>query len=438
MDAGAFGPHPLGELGIRYGYNLQQEVLAERVGIFSFPGLVVGKVPLQPGAQAGFVRLGGQFIHYLVVNFPQLFSGAAGVLVVEIMGYFLEERFHYWERRREDDACFRGYGFGQGPLLRQKAAGGGFLVVMDKRQAGVFHGQHSRAYGHLERCVQCLCHGMRQAELGFYVQLAAPGGQLYGLVHGIYLFNAVVARGGFYHADDVLVYLFSPPFGRDGLYHVLAGQYLVEVMLAEQLVPSAGRAAGYAGNRYRVEVETELLGERRLVGRQRGGRGIHGSRAPRRACRFEGPILVVRVEEFPSVLRQLAFPFYGDAKGRHIGQQVVELCDTAAFGVVGGQHGDVRLVLQRGGGESAEHAFGAALYKGAHALGVHALQLFYEFHGAGHLFDQHVVDALRVRREEIRGDIGQDLHVRGLDRDVLQELAVRAHGRGYYFGMEGV
>ncbi len=138
------------------------------------------------------------------------------------------------------------------------------------------------------------------------------------------------------------------------------------------------------------------------------------------------------------MLRGFAVPLHGDAERRHVGQQVVELGDAAALRVVGGQYGDVVFVLQRGGGEGAQHALGAALYEGAHALGVHALELLYEFHRAGHLLDQHVVDALRVRREEVRGHVGKDLHVGGLYGDVLQELAVGAHGRGHYLGMESV
>ena len=280
---------------------------------------------------------------------------------------------------------------------------------------------------------------MRQAELGLYIQLAAAGRQFYGLVHGVDRLYAMVARRGLHHADDVLVYLLGAPGGGDGLYHVLAGEYLVEVVLPEQFIPGAGRASGYAGDSYGVEVEAVFLGESRLVGRQRGRRGsADGNRCESRSGDFQRPVLVVRVEEFPAVLRGFAVPLHGDAKRRHVGQQVVEFRDAAALGVVGRQHGDVMFVLQSGGGESAQDALRAALDEGAHAFGVHALQLLDELHGACHLLDQHVVDTLRVRRKKVRGHVGQDLHVGGSDRDVLKELAVRAHGRGHYLGMKGV
>ena len=310
---------------------------------------------------------------------------------------------------------------------------------MDQRQARVLEGQYAGGDGHLERRAEGLGHGVGQAEFLLDVQVADAGGELYGLVHGVDPDYAVVAGRGLHHAHDVLVDLLGPPGAGDGLDHVPALEDLVEVVFAEHFIPGAGRAACDAGERHRVEVEAVAFGERGLVGGERRGGGAAGKgRRGSRAGDFQRPALVVRVEELAAALRGLAFPLYRDAQGRHVGQQVVELGDAAALGVVGGQDGDVRFVLQRGGGESAEHALGAALYESAHALGVHAFKLLDEFHGAGHLLDQHVVDALLVDGEEVRGNVGQDLHVRRFYRDVLEELAVRAHGRRHYFGMEGV
>ncbi len=148
--AGAFCSHPLGELGIRYRYNFQQEVLAEGIGILVGSGLVAGEFLLQPGAQAGLVGLGGQLVHYLVVNLPELGGGAAGIFMVEVMGNFLQERLHHREGRGENHAGLVAHGFGKGPFQRQVAAGGGFLIVMNKRQARVLERQHAGGYGHLE------------------------------------------------------------------------------------------------------------------------------------------------------------------------------------------------------------------------------------------------------------------------------------------------
>ena len=249
----------------------------------------------------------------------------------------------------------------------------------------------------------------------------------------------MVARRGFHHADDILVYLLRAPAAGDRLYHVLAGQYLVEVMLAEQLVPGAGRAAGYAGDRYRVEVEAQLPGERSLVRRKGREPGVvsRDGDSGRGSC-FQGPVLVIRVEEFPAGLRDLAVPFHGEAEGRHIRQQIVEFGYAAALRVVGREYGHVRFVLQRGSSEGAQDALGAALYESAHALGVHALQLPDEFHRARHLLYQHVVNALRVLRKKVGGHIRQYRQVGGLYGYALEELAVGPHGGLDYSGMEGV
>ena len=104
---------------------------------------------------------------------------------------------------------------------------------MDQRQARVFQRQYARAYGHLERRVQRFRYGVGQAEFFFYIQAAAAGGQLNGLVHGFYLLYAVVAGRRFYHAHDILIYLFRAPPCRDRFYHILPGEYFVKVMFAE-------------------------------------------------------------------------------------------------------------------------------------------------------------------------------------------------------------
>ncbi len=323
------------------------------------------------------------------------------------MGDLAEQRLGHREGRSEHHAGLRGHRLGQRPLLGQKAPGGGLLVVMDQRQASVLQGQHAGGYGHLESGIQRLSDGVRQTELTLYVQAAGARRQLYGLVHGIYLLDAVVARRGLHDADNVLVYLLRAPLARDGLYHVLAGEDLVEVGLAEHFVPGAGRAARYARDRYRVEVEAELLGEARLIGRKRGlaggGRRGHWDLPGG----LERPVLVIGVEEFPAPLRHLAVPVHRDAKRRHVGEQVVEFGDAATFRVVGSEYGDrLRLVLERRRGKRAEHSLRAAFYESAHALVVHAFKLLYELHRARHLLDQHVVDALRVRREEVGGHVG--------------------------------
>ena len=432
MYGRALGAHPLGELGVGYRYHFQQEVLAEGVGV----GVLLGRqVLLQPLPEGGLVALLRQFVHDGIIKLPHLLGGTPGVFLVEVAGGFLYQLFGGREGRGEDHAGLGGQRFGQRPFLGQIAAGGGLLVIMDQRQAGVLHGEYAGAYGHLERRAEGFGHGMRQAEFLLHVYRAYAGGELYGLVHRFYLLYAVVARRGFHHAHDVLVHLLGAPLAGYGLYHVLAREDLVEVGLAEQAVPRARRAARYAGHGQRVEVEAVFLGEVRLAGGERGpGRS---GRAYRRG-RFKRPVLVVGVEELPALPRCFAFPLHGYAEGGHIGQQVVELGDAAALGMVGGQHGDVALVLKRGGSESAQHALGAALDESAHAFRVHPLQLLYEFHRARHLLYQHVVDALVVSREEVRGHVRQDLHVGGLYRYALEEVAVRAHGRLDDLGMEGV
>ena len=90
MNGRAFGPDPLGELAVRYGDDFQQEVCAESVRVLAGPGLVVREISLQPCAQRGFVGLGGQFVHYPVINLPELLGGAAGVFMVEVMGQFFD------------------------------------------------------------------------------------------------------------------------------------------------------------------------------------------------------------------------------------------------------------------------------------------------------------------------------------------------------------
>ena len=169
VDAGAFGANPLRELAVGYRYHFQQEVLAEGVRVLAGSGLVVREIALQPRAQRGLVRLGGQLVHYLVVNLPQLLGGAARVFMVEVMGHFLDDRLYHGEGRREYHAGLGGHRFGQRPFFGQVAARGGLLVIMDQRQARVLQRQHAGAYGHLERGVQRLGHGMRQAELGLDV-----------------------------------------------------------------------------------------------------------------------------------------------------------------------------------------------------------------------------------------------------------------------------
>ncbi len=153
---------------------------------------------------------------------------------------------------------------------------------------------------------------------------------------------------------------------------------------------------------------------------------------------LQGPVLVIRIKEFPSGLGFFPVPFNRYAQRRYICQQIVELGYAAALRVVGGEYANVRLVLKRGGGERAQDAFRAALYKGAHSLGVHAFQLPDEFHRARHLLYQHVVYALRILREKISGHVGQYRQVGRLYRYVLEELAVGPHGGLYDIGMEGV
>ncbi len=222
---------------------------------------------LQPAAELGLVAFFRQLIHYGMVQFPELGGVLVGVFVVEVAGGFPEQRFADGEGGGEHHAGLGGQRFGQRPFLGQKASGGCLLIVMDQRQAGVLQREYPGPYGHLERRAEGLGHGMRQAEFLLYVQVAHAGGELYSLVHGVYLLYAVVARRGFHHADYVLVYLLGAPGAGDGLDHVLAGEDLVEVMLAEQAVPRAGRAAGYAGDRQRVEVEAVVLGESGFVRR---------------------------------------------------------------------------------------------------------------------------------------------------------------------------
>ena len=267
MDSRAFGPHPLRELAVRYRYHLQQEILAESVGVFRC--VIMRQLLLQPFPELGLVALTGELVHYGMVQVPELGGVLVGVLVVEVAGGFLYHLLGGGEGRREHHAGLGGQRFGQRPFLGQVAAGGGLLVIMDQRQARVLHRQDAGAYGHLERRAEGLGHGVRQAEFLLYIQVPHAGGKFYGLVHRVDLLYGVVARRGFHHADDVFVYLLCAPCAGDGLYHVLTGEDLVQVMLPEQAVPGAGRAAGYAGDRQRIEVEAVALGESGLVRGQR-------------------------------------------------------------------------------------------------------------------------------------------------------------------------
>ncbi len=145
------------------------------------------------------------------------------------------------------------------------------------------------------------------------------------------------------------------------------------------------------------------------------------------------PVLVIRVEELAGCLRKFPVPVQFEAQRHQVRQQVVQLGDAAALGMVGGQYGDIFLVFKGGSGEGAQDAFGAALYKYPHAVGVHALKLFYEFNRARHLFEQQVVGTLFVGREIIRGHVGQERYGPRSGRDVFQEFPVRPDG-GLYDG----
>ncbi len=443
----AFRAYPLRELAVAYRDDLHQEVLAEREGVLLGPGVVAGEVLLYPEAQRLLVLRGFDLAYQRVVNLPHLGGGAALVLPVEVAGGFAQDGVHDREGRGEDHAGLGAYVGREHPFFRQPAAGGGPLVVMDERYARVLQRQHAGRYGHFESGVQGLYDIVRQAEFLLYVELAFPGGELYGLVYRIYLLYPVVAVRRFDHADDVLLYLLFAPVPGQRLYHVAPGQDLVDVVLAEHLAPGPGGADGNAGDGDGVEVEAVPLGQLRLLGRQAGRRGL--GTVPftgERKLAVEGdcprilqrPVAVIRVEELAGVFGVLAVPLQLEAQRHHIGQQVVQLGDAAALGVVGRQDGHVGPVLEGGRGEGAQHALGAALYEGAHAVGVHPLQLLYEFHRAGHLLYQQVVDGLLVGREIIRGHVGEQRHVPGIYRDAFQELAVGSH-RGFYdLGMEGV
>ncbi len=246
MHRRAFRSHPLRELAVRYGYHFHQEILAEREHIFRGAGVVFAEVGFHPDPQGLFILGGMHLVYQRVVDFPHIVRALALVLAVEITHHFGDDRFHGREGGGEYDSRLAGQRLRQRPFLRQVAAGGGLLIVMDQWQARVLEGQHARGHGHPESGVHRLGYSVRHPEFFLDVELSRACRELYGLVHGIYLRDAVVAGGRFYDADYVLVYLFGAPVRGDRLYHVGAGEDLVQTVFAEQPAPGAGCAGGYA------------------------------------------------------------------------------------------------------------------------------------------------------------------------------------------------
>ena len=262
MHCGAFSAYPLRELAIGYRYHFHQEVLAESIHVLFLGGAIFCKGLFHPGPERGPVIRVFQLAYDIVIHFPHLGRGFTPIFIIEIAGDLVYKGFHYRESGSEYHSGFACQRFRQRPFLWQIAAGGCFLVVMDQRQARVLERQHASGHGHLESGIQSFGDVIGHAEFFFKVKLPLACGELYGLVGGIYFGDAVVAGRRFDDADDVLVYLLVAPVHGYRLYHIFAGEYFVEVMLAEKLVPCAGRAAGYAGDGYAVEVESIACRER--------------------------------------------------------------------------------------------------------------------------------------------------------------------------------
>ncbi len=195
VHRGAFCSHPLGKLAVRYWYHFHKEVLAESEHILLGTGVVFTEVGFHPDPKGLFILRRMYLVYQRVVYFPHLGRAFPLVFVIEITGDFGDQRFHGREGGGEYHACFASQRFRQGPFLRQVAAGGGLLVVMDQRQPRVLKGQYARGHGHLKRGIKRLGYVVRHAEFFLYVELSRAGRKLYGLIHGIYLRYAVVARG---------------------------------------------------------------------------------------------------------------------------------------------------------------------------------------------------------------------------------------------------
>ena len=250
------------------------------------------------------------------------------------------------------------------------------------------------------------------------------------------MFNAVVAVFRFNDDFHIFVNLFLLAVAADGLNQIAALQNFVQHPFAEHFVPAAGAACGntaddhtLAGAAAVLRGGSIILRKRRrhsyLVFLRRRGGSVH----PFYKRRVIGRIVTEDIG---------AFPVNVNAGRNQVGKQVVELHNTAFFGVVRSQNLDVLFVGKRAGGQSGKNAFGAAFYKQAHAGIVGGFELFNPFHGVGNLRDHKVFNFLGVIGIEFRRDVGGNGHLGRVERKRIQEGAVLRHSRTHNFGMESV
>ena len=131
--------------------------------------------------------------------------------------------------------------------------------MQHQRYSRVVQRDNAGGKGHFSGYIHRLHPFCGQAELFFQIERAFFGCQLYRLLNRRQLFKTRVAGGGFHHIDHILVYLLLLIFFGNRLDEILTAQDFIQTALAEQFIPAAGHACGYAADAYIVQIETEFV-----------------------------------------------------------------------------------------------------------------------------------------------------------------------------------
>ena len=124
------------------------------------------------------------------------------------------------------------------------------------------------------------------------------------------------------------------------------------------------------------------------------------------------------------------------ARRGQLAQRVVQAGDAVATLAIGGD-GAMRATLQDATHEPRQHGARTDLHEGAHARGVHGLDLFDEAHGARDLIAEQRANRARVRRIGRGLAVGVDGELGRRDVHARQELAEGNGARADHFAVEG-